>query len=593
MNASVGWDIPREQEEASTRIDKHSKILECFIFVTYSLTAAALVGTAWHGPEYSFLGMLGLGFFFHGQVNQRRLRWRLLHSAMFGYVGFAIANFWMVWTIQDTAAISDAEATVFSHLIHLFHGGMFVLFSFCGWLVEKTFRNGWLLLPLVFVVAESVWPSLFPFRQGCLLWGVPSLIQVVSVFGIAAASFQIFLLGSLLPLAAGCSRRFGHRLPMSRNQAKKTIVVVLVITFCNFCWGQWWIRSIEQAEGRDVSKRFSALVVQNSTDYAAYHVDLVSHSRKFSSECDLIVWPECSIGHFDRKLTSFSEFKKLSKLCYGYGYDTVRPLPNPNCHLLAGGYSSTRINDASMQAKETSLDDQDVELTEPILESKFVTAFLINPEEEIVGKHDKIKLMAGGEYTPAKDLLAKLSQLLVFLGVISEENTEAGESEFEPSNHPLSPGAVAEPIGVVDQVAIGTMLCCEDMYSSISRELTVNGADILVCLANGASFNKKEALYQHFLISRFRAIENNRYLLRCGSVGVSALISPTGRVIKRTPCFENHQMKVEIPIKNRKLSLFALFGSWPFFAIVGVGYFVVGRSAWLYRTDENRADRNF
>ena len=584
MNASVGWDIPREQE-ASTRIEKHSKLLECFLFVSYSLAAAILLGTAWHGPEYSFLGIFGIGFFLHGQLNQRRLRWRLLHSAIFGYATFAFANFWMAWTIESTAPISVTEAKVYSHLIHLFHGGMFVLFSFCGWLVEKMFRNGWLLLPLVFVAAEAVWPSLFPFRQGCLLAGFPSLIQVVSVFGISAASFQVFVLGSFFPLTAACFRRFENQLPLSRNQAQKTILVALLITFCNLGWGQWRIGSIEWAESRDTNEQFSALVVQNDTEYAAYHVDLVSHSRKLGDECNLIVWPECSIGHFDRKLTSFSDFKKLSKLCYGYGSDSVRPLPNPNCHLLAGGYSSTRITDASLEVVETNLDDTEEELTEPVLESKFVTAFLISPEEEIVGKHDKIKLMAGGEYTPAKGFLSRLSQLLLKLGLADEEAMEAAESEFEPSNHPLSCGAVAEPIGIVDQVAIGTMLCCEDMYSSISRELTVNGADILVCLANGASFNERAALHQHFIISRFRAIENNRYLLRCGSVGVSALINPAGKAIKKTPCFENHQMKIEIPIKKRQLSLFSQFGSWPLFAILGLGYFAIGRSAWLHHHD--------
>lgn len=125
------------------------------------------------------------------------------------------------------------------------------------------------------------------------------------------------------------------------------------------------------------------------------------------------------------------------------------------------------------------------------------------------------------------------------------------------------------------------MLCCEDMYPSISRELTNNGADILICLANAACFNEEAALYQHFLISRFRAIENNRYLLRCGSHGVSALVGPTGEVLERIPCFENQQMKVEIPIKKRQLSLFTQFGSWPLLATFGLGYLSLGRSAWL------------
>jgi len=99
---------------------------------------------------------------------------------------------------------------------------MFALFSLFGWLAERRIRNGWLLFPLAFVAAELIWPSLFPFRQGCLLFAIPQLVQSVSIFGIPAASLQITLFSCLLPLGVACLRLFKSPLKIGRSRAALT-----------------------------------------------------------------------------------------------------------------------------------------------------------------------------------------------------------------------------------------------------------------------------------------------------------------------------------------------------------------------------------
>ena len=575
------WDELFKHETSKIPTKRSRLIWECFVFFVVAIVAGAMVGIAWRGPELSLLGVPGLGLYFHGQLRQRKLRWRLFQSAAFGYVGFLVSNFWMAWTIESTAQLGSSEAVLFSHLIHLLHGGMFVLFSFLGWIAERRIRNGWLLFPLAFVAAELIWPSLFPFRQGCLLFVIPQLVQSVSVFGIAAASLQIALLSCLLPLGVACVRLFKSPFQIGRPQAVLATLAIITITLVNFAWGQWRMQTIEHTKNNLAGETFSALVVQNDTTYATYHIDLMKRSRQNDDDCDLIVWPECSIGHFDRSLTGFSDFRRLAKLSYGYGYDSVRPLSDPDCYLLAGGYSSSRLAGDPATEDRTELPEYEDEEDEHQLESKFVTAFLINPAETIVGRHDKVKLMAGGEYTPAEWLVSEVDDWFEPWTTLDEGLSEEMEEDFEagPENHPLSSGTQSLPIGTIDDVSVGAMLCCEDMYPSISRELTASGADVLICLANGTCFNEEAALYQHFLISRFRAIENNRYLLRCGSLGVSALVSPSGEVVDRLPCFEDHSMRVEIPKENRQFSIFTRHGSWPLFAVCIFAYLTIGRSA--------------
>lgn len=94
----------------------------------------------------------------------------------------------------------------------------------------------------------------------------------------------------------------------------------------------------------------------------------------------------------------------------------------------------------------------------------------------------------------------------------------------------------------------------------IARQLTNQGADLLVCLANGMSFDSESALRQHFNISRFRAIENNRYFIRCGSTGVSCLISPTGQIVSVLPCESEGTLNLKIPTGKRDRTVYSSIG---------------------------------
>ena len=173
---------------------------------------------------------------------------------------------------------------------------------------------------------------------------------------------------------------------------------------------------------------------------------------------------------------------------FGMGY-RFQPFPDPQCYLLAAGYSWTR------QPGQRKFD------------SKYVSAYLFDPQEQMVGRHDKIELMPGGEYVPGRNLVSWLSPTWA-TKMIRKRSPCPGERKQNRSA-PLM------------NLPLRVMLCCEDMFPSIARDMTNRGADILVCLANGMCFNSEVVLQQHFAISRFRAIENNRYFLRCGSFGVS------------------------------------------------------------------------
>jgi apolipoprotein N-acyltransferase len=93
-----------------------------------------------------------------------------------------------------------------------------------------------------------------------------------------------------------------------------------------------------------------------------------------------------------------------------------------------------------------------------------------------------------------------------------------------------------KPIEAAGQ-KIAVNVCYEDAFGEeIIRQLPE--ATLLVNVSNVAWFGRSIAPWQHAQISRMRAIETGRYMLRATNSGVTAIIAPDGEVVKSAPVFE-------------------------------------------------------
>jgi apolipoprotein N-acyltransferase len=156
---------------------------------------------------------------------------------------------------------------------------------------------------------------------------------------------------------------------------------------------------------------------------------------------------------------------------------------------------------------------------------------ILGVDQAILGRYHKRYLMPFGEYVPLKSTFPFLEQLF---GQWDE----------------ITPGGMSNvlPLG---EARIGTMLCYEDMVPSAARSLVAGGANVLVSLADGSSFENPLTLRQHRLLAQARAIENRRYLIRCASTGESCIISPAGHIEERLPLQQDSMLIGDFALLNQ------------------------------------------
>jgi apolipoprotein N-acyltransferase len=158
----------------------------------------------------------------------------------------------------------------------------------------------------------------------------------------------------------------------------------------------------------------------------------------------------------------------------------------------------------------------------------FNSAFLVSPGEEEIFRYDKIHLVPFGEYVPLKPLMPFVDKLVEGIGEFS-----AGKEHTLFS----TPKALC-----------GVLICYEVIFPRYACAYARKGANVLVNITNDAWFGKTGATYQHLSLAAFRAVETRLPLIRAANTGVSALVSPTGKITAQTTVFIKTFLTGSVPI---------------------------------------------
>jgi apolipoprotein N-acyltransferase len=131
-------------------------------------------------------------------------------------------------------------------------------------------------------------------------------------------------------------------------------------------------------------------------------------------------------------------------------------------------------------------------------------------------------------------------------------------------------GAADQPAVAAAGTILSLSICYEDAYGSLNLS-ALQQARLLVNVTNDAWFGRSWARYQHFQISRMRAMEAQRPLVRAANDGISALVGARGEVLARAPEFQSTVLRGSVQPREG-LPPFARFGNFPVVLLALAGF---------------------
>ncbi|MFN3150732.1 apolipoprotein N-acyltransferase [Bremerella sp.] len=299
---------------------------------------------------------------------------------------------------------------------------------------------------------------------------------------------------------------------------------------------------------------------QSSRTFEQYSA-LTDHLVKTHPNLDLIVWPETTMGDHmvfelgkdyappaDLPIDVQEHKKRITNRANGFnGFLKDLAVNRWQAPLLLGT-SALRYGNQRMD--------------------HYNTAIHVGREGAIVNRYDKVHPVMFGEYVPFGDYVPFVYEWL-------------------PIGGGLTPGK--GPVAIdVEGVSLVPCICFENTVPQLVagqvRELHEQGHDVdaLVTLTNDGWFWGSSILDLHLTCARFRAIENRRHMLVAANTGISAVVSPSGRLSQYSPVRKTTYLVTEIYPTNRPLTHYTRYGDW--FAGGCLALTIVGAIVgWLMR----------
>lgn len=159
------------------------------------------------------------------------------------------------------------------------------------------------------------------------------------------------------------------------------------------------------------------------------------------------------------------------------------------------------------------------------------------------GVYHKRHLVPFGDYLPLEDVLRGLIRF------------------FDLPMSGFSSGPDQQPLLEAAGQKLASAICYEDIFGE-EMISSLPEATLLINATNNAWYGNSFAPHQHLEMSRMRALETGRMMLRVTTNGVSAIIDQHGNIRSRSPQFETHVLTGEA-VPRRGATPYVLLGNWP------------------------------
>jgi apolipoprotein N-acyltransferase len=174
---------------------------------------------------------------------------------------------------------------------------------------------------------------------------------------------------------------------------------------------------------------------------------------------------------------------------------------------------------------------------------KFNSAYVVTAGVPLAAPYRKRRLVPFGEYEPLAEVVSWPRWLVPAIR----------------SGVPGDPDPAPLPAG---NVAVGVLICWENLFADLARGAARRGAQVLVQLTNDVWFGRTAASAQHNLASVLRAIENRIPVVTASNTGPSQIVDGAGRVVAAVPhLFAEGYAVATVPLRGHA-TFYSRAGDW-------------------------------
>lgn len=441
---------------------------------------------------------------------KHRLRSVYLYGLLY-FMAYFVATwhwFYVMYPMEYTGMTPFAAATVLLAAILglplLQSSGFAFVFVLSVFIIRgKIAQKFKLIVPFVFAALWTVFEWLQTFFWFGVPWGrlavgqteILVTAQSASIFGCYIITFILVAINSLIAYI------------LFTNESKRILSLTAASIFCfNIIIGA----IIMVSDGKKDAKTIKVAAIQGN----------VSSTEKW----DDVSW-------FDKTVESYGE---LTKKAAAEGAEIV---------VWAETVLPTHIEDFYMGQKFISDLAKECNITLLVgtisygneENGQYNAVIAVNPDGSI---HDeeyyKQRLVPFGEYMPWRKLISALIPALAEVNMLSDD-FNAGDDSYVIST---------------DKAQIGAIICFDSIYEELPRQSAKNGAEFIAMATNDSWFFDSAAVSIHLNQAKLRAIETGRYLVRSANTGISAIVSPTGKILDIEPALKDGYCISEIELRT-------------------------------------------
>ena len=476
-------------------------------------------GLAMLGGAFYFLGWAGFGFWplslvclvpLWGALELglgRTWRHSLAVAWLYGTVTCAGGYHWLVEFLDVFSGYGYAASALFWLLFSAYLGFNFAVYG----LVYRALRKrGWstsfVAIPTLLLI-EWLYPSLFPTYLSNSLFAQTALVQIADLGG----PMLVTVVMALVNLSVYEAWRWRRaRRPVPKALWGLTVAAIAFTTIYGMVRMAQVEAELEKAPVLRVGiVQVNMGIFEKRTEAIEGHRRHLEQSRQLEEEgeLDLLIWPESAfIDGLPRRVPISADLVR-------------RDLKSP---LLFGGVSTGRIDGKR---------------------KVYNTVFLTDDQGTVRSTYDKTYLLMFGEYLPFGDIFPILDDL-------------------SPNSGRFSAGTHVRPL-TLGPWRISTPVCYEDVLARFTRKMVREAKPhVLINLTNDAWFGDSQEPWIHLVLSRYRAIEHRRYMVRSTNSGISAVIDPLGRVVSQSGLLTRENLRYDIHMLEGD-TVYGRIGDWP------------------------------